>query len=213
MMMDSVQLTAQQPTDELTELGKCLMKHENIYMTLLTICFTSLSWKDATNCHRTASMVCWTLLRQVVGGNLLPEAVTWFFASVLRGLQMHGQHEVCSTALTQLAMLIYENLRPRYTELKAMMIQIPKISVEALEQYDHRLMDPNAQKPGDKKRKDQFKKLIAGTVGKALGQQFKKEVHIRNLPSLFKKPKPEKDALSAEALNLTALFSPEEDSL
>lgn len=39
---------------------------QNIYMTLLTLSFTSLSWKDTTNCHRTASMVCWSLLRQVV---------------------------------------------------------------------------------------------------------------------------------------------------
>lgn len=47
---------------------------------------------------------------QVMGGNLLPEAVTWFLTSVLRGLQIHGQHEVCYIALSQLAMLIYENL-------------------------------------------------------------------------------------------------------
>ncbi|XP_044069645.1 exportin-5 isoform X2 [Siniperca chuatsi] len=210
MMMDSVQAASPaQSTDELTELGKCLMKHENIYMTLLTLSFTSLSWKDTTNCHRTASMVCWTLLRQVVGGNLLPEAVTWFYTSVLRGLQVHGQHEVCNSTLSQLAMLIYENLRPRYMELRAVMTQIPNISVEALDQYDHRLMGPNAQKIGDKKRKDQFKKLIAGTVGKALCQQFRKEVHIRNLPSLFKKPKPDKDVQNSEALGLAALFSPE----
>uniref|UniRef100_A0A3B4Y9U3 Exportin-5 n=1 Tax=Seriola lalandi dorsalis TaxID=1841481 RepID=A0A3B4Y9U3_SERLL len=202
-----------QPTEELTELGKCLMKHENIYMSLLTLSFTSLSWKDTTNCHRTASMVCWTLLRQVVGGNLLPEAVTWFYTSVLRGLQIHGQHEVCNSTLSQLAMLIYENLRPRYMELRTVMTQIPNISAEALDQYDHRLMDPNAQKVGDKKRKDQFKKLIAGTVGKALCQQFRKEVHIRNLPSLFKKPKPDKDVQNSEALGLAALFSPEKNTL
>lgn len=45
------------------------------------------------------------------------------------------------------------------------MTQIPNISVEALDQYDQRLVDPNAQKVGEKKRRDQFKKLIAGTVG------------------------------------------------
>lgn len=102
MMMDSVQTASpSQPTEELTELGKCLLKHEvsaakthpitfivtrlmyhvslmfvfvlaqNIYMTLLTLSFTSLSWKDTTNCHRTASMVCWTLLRQVGKDNHL----------------------------------------------------------------------------------------------------------------------------------------------
>uniref|UniRef100_A0AAX7TLF1 Exportin-5 n=1 Tax=Astatotilapia calliptera TaxID=8154 RepID=A0AAX7TLF1_ASTCA len=214
MMMDSVQSASPaQPTEELTELGKCLLKHENLYMSLLTLSFTSLSWKDATNCHRTASLVCWTLLRQVVAGNLLTEAVTWFFTSVLRGLQVHGQHEVCSSTLSQLAMLIYENLRPRYMELRGVMTQIPNINLEALDQYDHRLMDPSAQKFGEKKRKDQFRKLIAGTVGKALCQQFRKEVHIRNLPSLFKKPKPDKDIVNNEPLGLAALFSPKNDAL
>lgn len=47
---------------------------------------------------------------QVVRGNLLPEAVTWFFTSVLKALQVHGEHQVCHNTLTQLAMLIYENL-------------------------------------------------------------------------------------------------------
>uniref|UniRef100_A0AAQ5YGZ6 Importin N-terminal domain-containing protein n=1 Tax=Amphiprion ocellaris TaxID=80972 RepID=A0AAQ5YGZ6_AMPOC len=187
---------------------------QTIYMSLLTLSFTLLSWKDTTNCHRSASVVCWTLLRPVVGGNLLPEAVSWFYTSVLRGLQVHGQHEVCNSTLCQLAMLIYENLRPRYIELRTVMTQIPNISVDALDQYDKRLMDPKAQKLGEKKRKDQFKKLIAGTVGKALCQQFRKEVHIRNLPSLFKKPKPDKDLVqSSEALGLAALFSPEHDAL
>lgn len=48
---------------------------------------------------------------------------------------------------------------------------------------------------------------------KALCQQFRKEVHIRNLPSLFKKPKSDKDVLSSEALGLAALFSPETNAL
>lgn len=50
-------------------------------------------------------------------------------------------------------------------ELRGVMTQIPNINLEALDQYDHRLMDPSAQKFGEKKRKDQFRKLIAGTVG------------------------------------------------
>uniref|UniRef100_H3CTC2 Exportin-5 n=1 Tax=Tetraodon nigroviridis TaxID=99883 RepID=H3CTC2_TETNG len=208
-MMESEQVAPTgQGTENLTELGKCLLKHENIYMTLLNLSFTSLSWKDTSNCHRTASMVCWALLQQVVGGSLLPEAVTWLFTSVLRGLQIHGQHETCNATLSYLAMLIYDNLRPRYMELRAVMAQIPNISMEALDQYDRRLIDPNAQKVGEKRRKDQFKKLIAGTVEKALCHQFRKEVHIRNLPSLFTKLKIEKDIISSEALSLADLFYP-----
>ncbi|XP_055018954.1 exportin-5 [Boleophthalmus pectinirostris] len=212
MMTDTVQAVSSAHSTELTELGKCLVKNENIYMSLLTLAFTAISWKDTTICNRTASLVCWTLLRPATVGNLLPDAVTWFFTSVLRALQVHGQHEVCNNTLNQLAMLIYESLRPRYTELRTVMTQVPDINMEALDQYDQKLLDPKAQKPGEKKRKDQFKKLIAGTIGKALCQQFRKEVHIRNLPTLFKKPKEEKDiVLQSEVLGLEALFAPTAD--
>ena len=45
------------------------------------------------------------------------------------------------------------------------MNQIPNIHPEQLEQFDQRTVNPSLQKVGEKKRKDQFKKLIAGTVG------------------------------------------------
>uniref|UniRef100_A0A8C7TAI9 Importin N-terminal domain-containing protein n=1 Tax=Oncorhynchus mykiss TaxID=8022 RepID=A0A8C7TAI9_ONCMY len=197
-----------------TLLGERSDYWDDIYMTLLTISFTSLSWKDTSNCHRSASIVCWTLLRQV--GYTQDRLTATFHPDVLKGLQMHGQHEICNSALTQLALLMYENLRPRYMELRDVMTQIPDINLEALDQYDQRLLEPSsAQRLGEKKRKDQFKKLIAGAVGKALAQQFKKEVHIRNLPSLFKKPKPEKrDILeTSECGALAALFSPALDDI
>ncbi|XP_064173017.1 exportin-5 isoform X1 [Anguilla rostrata] len=211
----ATQGTPTYPTDELTELGKCLLQHEDIYMTLLTLSFNSLSWRDTGNCHRMASLVCWTLLRQVVGGSLLPEAVTWLYTSVLKGLQMHGQHEGCCAALMQLAFTIYETLRPRYSELRTIMGQIPNIQVEALNQYDLKLLNPPPQKVGEKKKKDQFKRLLAGIVGKPLGQQFKKEVHIRNLPSLFKvKPDAMRDVLeSSEDTALTSLFTPSQEGI
>ncbi|XP_073729012.1 exportin-5 isoform X2 [Misgurnus anguillicaudatus] len=213
MLMDfshGIPVNAAQPPDELSELGKRLLQSEEIYLTLLTICFNSLSWRDTVNCQRTASVLCWTLLRQVVDGNLQADAVKWLYSSVLKGLQMHGQHEGCNAALTQLALLIYETLRPRYVDLRLIMNQIPEIQMEALEQFDQKTIQPNASKAGEKKRKELFKKLIAGTVGKPLGQQFKKDVHIRNLPSLFKKPKPTKDILeNADTAGLMGLFSPE----
>ncbi|XP_046699270.1 exportin-5 isoform X1 [Silurus meridionalis] len=212
MATDSTPLNTSHTSDELTELGKCLLKHEDVYMNLLAISFNSLSWRDTSNCQRAATLICWTLLRQVVGSNLLPDAVTWLYTRVLSGLQMHGQHEGCNAALTQLALLIYDALRPQYAELRSIMNQIPNIQPDLLEQFDQKTINPALQKIGEKKRKDQFKKLIAGAVGKPLGQQFKKEVHIRNLPSLFKKVKPNKDVVAnSENTGLVALFSPEHD--
>uniref|UniRef100_A0AAY4D984 Exportin-5 n=1 Tax=Denticeps clupeoides TaxID=299321 RepID=A0AAY4D984_9TELE len=191
---------------------------QDIYMTLLTISFNALSWKDTSICHRTASVVCWTLLRQVIGENLQTEAVTWFFTSILKGLQMHGQHEGSLVALTQLALLVYETLRPQYTELRTIVTQIPNVQIEALDQFEQKMLTPSTNKATEKKRKDHFKKLLAGAVGKPLGQQFKKEVHIRNLPALFKKVKPnlKRDLLdleNSETSGLPSLFSPQQDDV
>ncbi|NWX91025.1 XPO5 protein, partial [Nothoprocta ornata] len=196
---------------ELTELGKCLMKQEDVCTAMLITAYTSLSWKDTLSCQRTTTQLCWPLLKQVLAGNLLPDAVSWFFTSVLRGLQMHGQHDGCMAALVHLAFQIYEALRPRYAELKVVMEQIPDIQRESLEQFESKLLNPTLQKVADKRRKDHFKRLIAGCIGKSLGEQFRKEVHIRNLPSLFKKVKPslETDMLDNEdGEGLTTLFEP-----
>ncbi|RLV98691.1 hypothetical protein DV515_00010571 [Chloebia gouldiae] len=201
---------------ELTELGKCLMKQEDVCTAVLITAYTSLSWKDTLSCQRTTTQLCWPLLKQVLAGNLLPDAVSWFFTSVLKGLQVHGQHDGCMAALVHLAFQIYEALvrnsvlhpnvrlrnmrRPRYGELKAVMEQIPDIQLDSLEQFDSKLLNPTLQKMADKRRKDHFKRLISGCIEKPIGEQFRKEVHIRNLPSLFKKVKPslETDVLENE---------------
>ncbi|XP_071432148.1 exportin-5 isoform X1 [Pithys albifrons albifrons] len=196
---------------ELTELGKCLMKQEDVCTAVLITAYTSLSWKDTLSCQRTTTQICWPLLKQVLPGNLLPDAVSWFFTSVLRGLQVHGQHDGCMAALVNLAFQIYEALRPRYTELKAVMEQIPDIQLDSLEQFDSKLLNPTLQKVADKRRKDHFKRLITGCIGKPIGEQFRKEVHIRNLPSLFKKVKPslETDVLENEdGESFNILFEP-----
>lgn len=45
-----------------------------------------------------------------MSGTLLADAVTWLFTSVLKGLQMHGQHDGCMASLVHLAFQIYEML-------------------------------------------------------------------------------------------------------
>uniref|UniRef100_A0A3B1JEK2 Exportin-5 C-terminal domain-containing protein n=1 Tax=Astyanax mexicanus TaxID=7994 RepID=A0A3B1JEK2_ASTMX len=201
MATDSSHLNAPQTSDELTELGKCILKNEVKSFVLFLLFYSFYVIQNVSD-----------LLCSVIFESLVPEAVTWVYVSVLKALQMHGQHDGCNAALTQLALLIYDALRPRYAELRTVMNQIPNIHPEQMEQFDQRTLNPTLQKIGEKKRKDQFKKLIAGTVGKPLGQQFKKEVHFRNLPSLFKKVKPSKDIVAnSENSGLVSLFTPEHE--
>lgn len=55
--------------------------------------------------------------------------------------------------------------RPRYLEIRAVMEQIPDIQKDSLDQFDCKLLNPSLQKVADKRRKDQFKRLIAGCIG------------------------------------------------
>ncbi|XP_019805283.1 exportin-5 isoform X3 [Lagenorhynchus albirostris] len=187
-----------------------LQMETDVCTALLITAFNSLAWKDTLSCQRTTTQLCWPLLKQVLSGTLLADAVTWLFTSVLKGLQTHGQHDGCMASLVHLAFQIYEALRPRYLEIRAVMEQIPEIQKDSLDQFDCKLLNPSLQKVADKRRKDQFKRLIAGCIGKPLGEQFRKEVHIKNLPSLFKKTKPmlEAEVLDNEEGSLAAIFEP-----
>ncbi|XP_069810527.1 exportin-5 isoform X2 [Dendropsophus ebraccatus] len=196
---------------ELTELGKFLMSHEEMSTTLLISAYSPLFWMDTPACQKAAAQLCWPLLKQVVSSSLPSEAAICFFSNVLRGLQIHGQHEACNSALVNLAFQIYTTLRSQVPELRVVMEQIPDVQHDALQLFDGRLLFP-VQKQGEKRQKEQFRRLLSGCIGKPLGEQFRKEVHIRNLPSLFrKKSRPvvsEDDILGGCVESLPALFQP-----
>lgn len=80
---------------------------------------------------------------------------------------------ICYMAISVLAKLSIDYhlcylKRPRYAELKAVMEQIPEIQKESLEQFDSKLLNPTLQKVADKRRKENFKRLIAGCIGVSL---------------------------------------------
>lgn len=52
--------------------------------------------------------------------------------------------------------------------------------------------------------------LLFCLLQKPLGEQFRKEVHIKNLPSIFKKAKPmlETEVLDSEGGGLATIFEP-----
>lgn len=45
------------------------------------------------------------------------------------------------------------------------MEQVPEIQKDSLEQFDSKLLNVTLQKVADKRRKDHFKRLIAGCIG------------------------------------------------
>ncbi|KAI8477801.1 Exportin-5, partial [Branchiostoma belcheri] len=112
----------------------------------------------------------------------------------------------------------YETLRPTNPQLSAVLVQVPNCTAAAVENFDNKVaLNPAPAKPvPDKRKKEMFKKLVSGAIGKHVGQQFKKDVNIPNLPPLFKPPKPSKPSLDqseTKDLGLTSLFDPNKDKV
>nr|XP_006811536.1 PREDICTED: exportin-5-like [Saccoglossus kowalevskii] len=194
-----------------SELGKCLLEDQSLCEILLMSTFSPLAWADTTTCMKAVN-ICKLVLQLVVSKPLPADASTQLFVMVLCGLQVHGQHDACQAALVGLAFEAYCAMRPMYEEIASVLLQIPDCSYDNVKKFDDRFILMNAaNKPvSEKRKKDAFKKLISGVIGQALGEQFKRHVHIRDLPPLFKSTKrrlrPVLEQDSTEA-GLVSLFS------
>ncbi|XP_019624687.1 PREDICTED: exportin-5-like [Branchiostoma belcheri] len=202
---------------EISALGKCLLQHESVATAVLICLHSALWWNDTTSCHRAGSFV-WLMLKQVLERGVQPEVINHLFVCILRGLHQHGQHESCQATLVGLGFQFYETLRPTNPQLSAVLVQVPNCTAAAVENFDNKVaLNPAPAKPvPDKRKKEMFKKLVSGAIGKHVGQQFKKDVNIPNLPPLFKPPKPSKPSLDqseTKDLGLTSLFDPNKDKV
>ena len=125
-----------------------------------------------------------------------------------------------SIALNQLSIQAYEQLRPKHAVVLDVLGQVPGINIDDLKKFDARVLQLASMKSaesksdckgGDRALKTMFKKLTGQFVGKDVAQRFKKEVIIKNLPTLkLLKPKyqtPSLDETEHNDIGLTNLFN------
>ena len=129
-------------------------------------------------------------------------------------------------ALNTLSIQAYEQLRPKHAIVLDVLGQVPGINIDDLKKFDARVMTlasmksaantnlkPDSKQPysGDRALKSMFKKLTGQFVGKDVAQRFKKEVVIKNLPTLkLLKPKyqtPSLDETEHNDIGITNLFN------
>lgn len=131
--------------------------------------------------------------------------------TILQALHTMGQYEMNNIALTQLSIQAYEQLRPKHSSVLDVLVQVPGINVDDLKRFDDKVMQ-NAKeiKVNDRVLKNMFKKLTGQLVGKDVALKFKKEVIIKNLPTLqLLKPRHKTPSLedTAEDIGITSLFN------
>lgn len=115
---------------------------------------------------------------------------------------------LAQTTLITLGVQVYEILRPKFPHVVQILQQIPNANVADIQKLDEKIAQNGGSKGNkiDKAKKDLFKKLTAPVsrfewahcrmianethpprqlIGKTLGQLFRKEVQIINLPPMF----------------------------
>lgn len=104
---------------------------------------------------------------------------------VLQGLELHGAHDQNLTALITLGVQSYELLRPKFPNILEVLHLIPNISMSDIQKLDEKITQ-HATKGNkvDKHKKELFKKITSQIIGRSVGQMFKNEIQIADLPKL-----------------------------
>ncbi|XP_061183399.1 exportin-5-like [Saccostrea echinata] len=215
-MDDAENVPVSHKEEPMTDLGQMCMKCESIYPSVMMCVFGALSWRDTIACNKSVSL-CWSTTRQLFSnGNMTLDIATNFLCSVIYGLQMHGQHEGPLALLLGLVMQMYELLRPSFPDLYNVLLQIPNCNPSDLKDLDAKVLQMAAQKQimNDKKKRDAFKKLLSGVIGKSVGEEFKRETQYKDLPPIFRIKPPKSSGVleqQEESSGLCELFSPSDD--
>ncbi|KAK0096206.1 hypothetical protein PV326_006097 [Microctonus aethiopoides] len=196
-----------------SELGAFVLRHPSTCHSIVLCVLGALSWNDS-NASLKATTLTGPIVRALAAdGSLTPAMASHIMDAVLQGLQLHGQHEANQGSLITLGAQIYECLRPKFPNIIEVMQQIPGVNPADLQRFDEKMAIVSSKgNKVEKGKKELFKKITNQLIGRSIGQLFRKEIKIDNLPRLEVTNKPEihrVDDISKNAADtgLTALFA------
>jgi len=199
------------PVASLSSLGELVLSEPGLRNDVLLTCLQGLRWPDSPSGTRAAALVELILPVLCNQNALSPDGAASIMVEILTAFQEMGMHESNNIALTHLALLSYETLRPMFPNIVTVLQQVPGINIEDLMKFDMRIANKNGVGFGEKAKKDMFKKLISRLVGKDIAKLFQKEIVIKNLPSLApiktKSKSPTLDEKTTGDIGLTSLFN------
>ncbi|XP_015436514.1 PREDICTED: exportin-5 [Dufourea novaeangliae] len=168
-----------------SELGTFVLRHPSTCHSVVLCVLGALTWNDSN-----ASLKATTLTGPVVralaaDGSLTPAMAAHIMVAILQGLQLHGQHEANQGSLVTLGTQVYECLRPKFPNIIEVMQKIPGINPTDLQRFDEKMAVVSTKgNKVEKGKKDLFKKITNQLIGRSVGQLFRKEVKIDNLPRI-----------------------------
>ncbi|KAK4329340.1 hypothetical protein Pmani_000289 [Petrolisthes manimaculis] len=207
--------------DNVSELGQTVLACDSICQSVMTTLLKALGWQDTSACLKATYLLHFMLKWLSQHSQLLSaEAVGQVLMSVFQGLHTHGQHDANQSTLLTLGLSTYELFIPAFPNLRQVLLGLPGVKEEDVVKLEEKIQQSTQNNPTgktskhDKAKKDIFRKIVSQIVGKNVGQAFKKEVHMTNLPPMFKKPRPKQPRVddTDTDIGLCSLFGPEGDA-
>ncbi|XP_060800785.1 exportin-5 [Amyelois transitella] len=208
MEEDPLPPNVRQP-DTVSELGAALLQNPVAGPAILHTVLRALVWNDSISSLRACALALPLLRGALAAGRVGAGEAGGALAAALAALRTHGQHDANQAALLALALQAYEILRPRFPGVANLLREIPDVDEHDLQRLDDKLC-AQAGKPSkiDKSKRDLFKKITAKLIGRNVGQLFRKEVFILNLPAMPPaKEKPRSAVDAPEGAGLEGLFA------
>nr|CAD7259694.1 unnamed protein product [Timema shepardi] len=171
----------------------------------------ALSWHDTIASLKATFLVAPVVRHLFSDHSLTPQVAAHIMTCVLQGLALHGQHEANQGSLLVLGVQMYEILRPKFINILEVMNQIPNCSPQDIQKLDDKILMSTCKTHNkvDKNKKEIFKRLTNQLVGRSVGQLFRKEVQIADLPRLElpnKQKPPIEENTSGQDIGLCRLF-------
>lgn len=190
-------------SEVISDLGSLLLRSDKTCQPLVLTVLGALSWIDS-NASLKSSYLVGPIVRNLMAENSLNgEMAAHIMAAVLNALNLHGQHESNQGTLLTLGAQMYEILRPTFPEVLGVMQQIPGVNPVDLQKLDERISGSTSKgNKVEKVKKDLFKKITGTLIGRSVGQLFKKEVKIADLPRIIISKKKEDKEHTPDLRNL-----------
>ncbi|XP_075972156.1 exportin-5-like protein Ranbp21 [Anticarsia gemmatalis] len=200
----------QRSPDTVSELGGLVLAQPCAGPAVLYTVLHALTWNDSMSSLRATALALPALRGALGAGRVGAGEAGAALSAVLQALRVHGQHDANQAALLALAVQTYEILRPLFPGIVSVLRAIPDVDAHDLQRLDDKLTAQNT-KPSkiDKSKRDLFKKITSRLIGRNVGQLFKKEVYILDLPTMhIVKEKPRSAIDTPEGAGLEKLFAP-----
>ncbi|KAI4494072.1 hypothetical protein M0802_009226 [Mischocyttarus mexicanus] len=168
-----------------SDLGAVILRNVSTCSSVVLCILSALYWNDS-NASLKATMLTNPIVRALATNNSLnPTMASDIMVAILQGLQLHGQHEANQGCLITLGVQAYERLRPLFPNIIYVMQQIPGVNLADLQRFDEKItINSTKGNKIEKGKKDLFRKITSQLIGRSMGQLFRKEVKIDNLPRI-----------------------------